>query len=65
MKPKRKFIRSLLADGCFLVGMVSVVVGVALAGYGPLAMAVAGLELIVVGVMLGAADEKEDADDPG
>lgn len=65
MKPKRKFIRSLIADGFFLAGMVSVVVGVALAGYGPLAMAVAGLELIVVGVMLGAAGGKEDADDPG
>ena len=65
MKPKRKFIRSLIADGCFLAGLVSVVVGVALAGYGPLAMAVAGIELIVVGVMLGAAGGKEDADDPG
>lgn len=63
MKPKRKFIRSLIADGCFLAGLVSVVVGVALAGYGPLAMAVAGLELIVVGVTMGAADEKEDPDD--
>ena len=65
MKPKRKFFRSLIADGCFLAGMVSVVVGVALAGYGPLAMAVAGLELIIVGVMLGATDREEDADDPG
>ena len=64
MKPKRKFIRSLIADGCFLAGMVSIVVGVALAGYGPLAMAVAGLELIVVGVTM-AANGEEDADDPG
>ena len=47
------------------IAVLSVVVGVALAGYGPLAMAVAGLELIVVGVMMGAADGKGDADDPG
>lgn len=65
MKPKRKFIRSLIADGCFLLGLVSVVVGIAVAGYGPLAIAVAGLELAVVGVMMGAANGEEDADDPG
>ena len=65
MKPKRKFIRSLIADGCFLLGPVSVVVGIAVAGYGPLAIAVAGLELAVVGVMMGAANGEEDADDPG
>lgn len=65
MKPKRKFIRSLIADGCFLAGLVSIVVGIAVAGYGPLAIAVAGLELAVVGVMMGAASGEEDADDPG
>lgn len=63
MKPKRKFIRSLIADGCFLAGLVSIVVGIAVAGYGPLAIAVAGLELAVVGVMMGAANGEEDADD--
>lgn len=63
MKPKRKFIRSLIADGCFLAGLVSIVVGIAVAGYGALAIAVAGLELAVVGVMMGAANGEEDADD--
>ena len=65
MKPKRKFIRSLIADVCFLAGLVSIVVGIAVAGYGPLAIAVAGLELAVVGVMMGAASGEEDADDRG
>ena len=67
MKPKRKFLRSIFADCCFIAGLTIIVVAVAVAGYGPLAMAVAGLELTVVGVLLGAieASREEDPDDPG
>lgn len=65
MKRKKRFFRSVIADVCFLVGLVAVVVGIAAAGYGPLAITVAGVELACVGVMLGVGDREEDADDPG
>lgn len=65
MKRKRKFFRSVIADVCFVLGLVAVVVGVAAAGYGPLAITIAGAELAVVGVLLFPAKGEEDADDPG
>lgn len=67
MKPKRKFLRSIFADGCFFAGLAIIAVAVAVAGYGPLAMAVAGMELTVVGVLLGAieANREEGPNDPG
>ena len=65
MKRKKRFFRSVIADVCFLVGLAVVVVGIACAGHGPLAIVVAGVELTCVGVMLGVSDREEDADDPG
>lgn len=65
MKRKKKFFRSVIADVCFVLGLVAVVVGVAAAGYGPLAITIAGAELAVVGVLLFPAKGEEDADDPG
>lgn len=65
MKRKKRFFRSVIADVCFLIGLVAVVVGIAAAGYGPLAITVSGVELACVGVMLGVGDREEDADDPG
>lgn len=65
MKRKRKFFLSVIADVCFVLGLVAVVVGVAAAGYGPLAITIAGAELAVVGVLLFPAKGEEDADDSG
>ena len=65
MKRKKKFFRSVIADVCFVLGLVSVVVGVAAAGYGPLAITIAGAELAVVGILLFPGSGEEDADDPG
>ena len=44
MKRKRFFL-SLLADVIFLLGLAAIVVGIALAGHGPLAVCVAGVLL--------------------
>ncbi len=49
---KQRFQRSTLADLLVLAGMAAIVVGIALAGHGPLAVAVAGVELIALGVLL-------------
>lgn len=65
MKRKRKFFRSVIADVCFALGLVAVVVGVAAAGYGPLAITIAGAELAVVGILLFPDKGEEDADDSG
>lgn len=65
MKRKRKFFRSVIADLCFVLGLVAVVVGIAAAGYGPLAVTVAGVELAVVGILLSPGPGEEDTDDPG
>ena len=65
MKRKKKFFRSVIADACFVLGLVAVVVGVAAAGYGPLAITIAGAELAAVGVLLFPEKGEEDADDPG
>ena len=51
MKRKRFFL-SLLADVIFLLGLAAIVVGIALAGHGPLAVCVAGAEMTVAGVLL-------------
>lgn len=63
MKRKKRFFRSAIADVCFLIGLVTVVVGIAAAGYGPLAITVAGVELACVGIILGAITGEENADD--
>lgn len=65
MRRRKRFFRSLIADVCFVVGLVAVVVGVAAAGYGPLAITVAGVELACVGLLMAAPTGEEDADDPG
>lgn len=65
MKRRRKFYRSVIAEGLFVLGLVAVVVGIAAAGHGPLAITVAGAELIAVGILLSPPPEKEDPNDPG
>lgn len=59
MKPKRKFIRSVLADVCFVVGLAAVVVGIAAAGNWPLAICVAGAELVVTGVLIASIEDDD------
>ncbi len=49
---KQRFQRSTLADLLVLAGMIAIVVGIALSGRVPLAVAVAGAELIILGVLL-------------
>lgn len=65
MRRKRRFFRSLVADSCFVAGLVAVVVGIAASGYGPLAVTVAGIELVGVGLLMALPDREEDDDDPG
>ena len=49
---KRLFSFSILVDLLVLAGMVAIVVGIALSGNVPLAVSVAGVELIAIGVLL-------------
>ena len=49
---KRLFSFSILVDLLVLAGMVAIVVGIALSGNVPLAVSVAGAELIAIGVLL-------------
>lgn len=65
MKRKKKFLRSVIADACFLIGLVAVVVGIAASGHGPLAIIVGGVELACVGVLLFPRSGEEGSDDPG
>ena len=60
---KRRFFRTVVADALFVVGLASIVVGIALMGHLPLAVCVAGAECVGVGALL-ALGRKEDANDP-
>ena len=57
---KRLFSFSILVDLLVLAGMVAIVVGIALSGNGPLAVSVAGVELIAIGVLLRLGAPEED-----
>ena len=59
---RRRFIRTLLADALFLVGLAAIVVGIALMGHLPLAVCVAGAECVGVGALLALG--KEAVNDP-
>ena len=63
MKRKRFFL-SLLADVIFLLGLAAVV-GIALAGHGPLAVCVAGAEMTVAGVLLRSSLEPREEEGDG
>lgn len=52
MKRKHRFIRTVIADTLFVVGLTAIVVGIAAAGYWPLAVSVAGVELIGTGLLM-------------
>lgn len=49
---KKRFILSVLADVLFVIGMVAIVVGIAMAGYIPHAVCAAGGELIASGLFV-------------
>lgn len=57
---RKRFILSLLADGLFLLGLVSIVVGIALAGHVPLAVGVAGAEMIVLSFVISPGQKEGD-----
>lgn len=57
---KRLFSFSILVDLLVLAGMVAIVVGIALSGNVPLAVSVAGVELIAIGVLLRLGAPEED-----
>ena len=57
---RRRFIRTLLADALFLVGLAAIVVGIALMGHLPLAVCVAGAECTGTGALLALSAEKVD-----
>ena len=64
MKRKRFFL-SLLADVIFLLGLSAIVVGIALAGHGPLSVCVAGAEMTVAGVLLRSSLEPREEEGDG
>ena len=57
---KRLFSFSILVDLLVLAGMVAIVVGIALSGNVPLAVSVAGADLIAIGVLLRLGVPEED-----
>ena len=57
---KRLFSFSILVDLLVLAGMVAIVVGIALSGNVPLAVSVAVVELIAIGVLLRLGAPEED-----
>ena len=57
---KRLFSFSLMVHLLVLAGMVAIVVGIALSGNVPLAVSVAGVELIAIGVLLRLGAPEED-----
>ena len=60
---KRFFVFSLLADLLFLVGLVAIVAGIALSGNLPAAVAVAGVEMIAVGVLFKLGQDGQEGDE--
>ena len=56
---KRRFIRTVVADTLFVVGMAAIVVGIALMGHLPLAVCVAGAECTGTGALLAIGQGKE------
>lgn len=50
-----------LSDLCLLVGMALIVAGIALAGHGPLAISLAGGELVGLAFLLTWAKHKKEA----
>ena len=60
-----RFFLSLLADVIFLLGLAAIVVGIALAGHGPLAVCVAGAEMTVAGILLRSSLEPREEEGDG
>ncbi len=62
MKKRRKFIVSTLSDLLFVAGMATIVIGIAMAGHTPLAVCVAGVELVLSGCLLARFSAKAGED---
>lgn len=57
---RKRFILSLLADAIFLLGLAAIVVGIAMAGHVPLAVGVAGAEMIVLSLVISPGQKEGD-----
>lgn len=55
-----KQISNPLSDLCLLIGMALIVVGIALAGHGPLAISLAGGELVGLALLLTWARHRKE-----
>lgn len=57
---KRRFIRTVVADVLFVVGLAAIVVGIAMAGHLPAAICTAGAEGTGIGVLLQLSGRRDD-----
>lgn len=56
---KHRYIRTVIADALFVIGLAAIVVGIAAAGHWSLAIGVAGAEITGTGVLLKLGDGGE------